>query len=411
MFLKFNHRGEAFDRLSDASSETAKVHHRKRQRAMVPREICGRGLGGHGGGRSRRLPGHVLAAPHGLDCPPPRRLHLAKTSGSDSTGQTPRPSAAETHLASLPSPGPRLSLCSDLQRPPPHPWALPPPHCSSSCILSSVSTRQARASHASQCLRPLSSCSVSHPVRRGLSGLSPTTPTSGRLCCCLLSAQGPDPQSQTYYDCRFTGLAADVQWTEQPDAAGSGCSTSTSLLQSRCHHPPPRDCTWTTKQFIVLKKEGDGAGTVMQWLSLLLRFGGPGFTGLDPGCRHGTTCQAMLRWHPTYKAEENGHRQLLRANLPQQKKGGNGHGPNHTELAFKQNKIQEQEKAPSLGSQLFRKFILLMFECTNGKRINILSFHPEQPQVTPWGYHVRRICFDSVGGEAGRTRWPGPPGG
>ena len=36
-----------------------------------------------------------------------------------------------------------------------------------------------------------------------------------------------------------------------------------------------------------------------------------------------TTCQAMLRQHPTYKVEEDGHRCQLRANLPQKKKKKN----------------------------------------------------------------------------------------
>ena len=45
----------------------------------------------------------------------------------------------------------------------------------------------------------------------------------------------------------------------------------------------------------------------------------PGFTGLDPGCRHGTICQAMLWQASTYKVEEDGHRCELRARLPQQK--------------------------------------------------------------------------------------------
>ena len=37
------------------------------------------------------------------------------------------------------------------------------------------------------------------------------------------------------------------------------------------------------------------ASLVVQWLgSHLLLFGGPGFAGSDPGCRHGTAWQAML---------------------------------------------------------------------------------------------------------------------
>ena len=33
-----------------------------------------------------------------------------------------------------------------------------------------------------------------------------------------------------------------------------------------------------------------------------------GFASLDPGCRHGTTHQAMMRWHPTYHNQR--HSQL-----------------------------------------------------------------------------------------------------
>ena len=39
-----------------------------------------------------------------------------------------------------------------------------------------------------------------------------------------------------------------------------------------------------------------GAGPVVQQLSAhVLPLGGPGFTGSDPRCRHGTAWQAMLR--------------------------------------------------------------------------------------------------------------------
>ena len=49
--------------------------------------------------------------------------------------------------------------------------------------------------------------------------------------------------------------------------------------------------------FIFKKPE---AGPVAQWLSAhTFSFGGPGFTGLDPGCRHGTTWQAML-WQASH---------------------------------------------------------------------------------------------------------------
>ena len=40
-----------------------------------------------------------------------------------------------------------------------------------------------------------------------------------------------------------------------------------------------------------------GAGPVVQWLSAHVPpLGGPGFSGSDPGCRHGTASQAMLSW-------------------------------------------------------------------------------------------------------------------
>ena len=39
-----------------------------------------------------------------------------------------------------------------------------------------------------------------------------------------------------------------------------------------------------------------GAGPVAEWLSSLTV---QGFAGSDPGRRHGTTHQAMLRWHLT----------------------------------------------------------------------------------------------------------------
>ena len=38
-----------------------------------------------------------------------------------------------------------------------------------------------------------------------------------------------------------------------------------------------------------------GASLMVQWLSAhILLLSGPGFTGLDPGCGHGTTCHTML---------------------------------------------------------------------------------------------------------------------
>ena len=43
------------------------------------------------------------------------------------------------------------------------------------------------------------------------------------------------------------------------------------------------------------KTNHTGARPVAQQLgSHVLLLGGPGFTGLDPGCRHGTAWQAML---------------------------------------------------------------------------------------------------------------------
>ena len=38
-----------------------------------------------------------------------------------------------------------------------------------------------------------------------------------------------------------------------------------------------------------------GSVVKFTWLALAAQ----GFAGSDPGCRHGTTGQAMLRWHPT----------------------------------------------------------------------------------------------------------------
>ena len=42
-----------------------------------------------------------------------------------------------------------------------------------------------------------------------------------------------------------------------------------------------------------------GAGPVAEWLSLCSALAAQGFTGLDPGCGHGTARQATWRWHPT----------------------------------------------------------------------------------------------------------------
>ena len=48
-----------------------------------------------------------------------------------------------------------------------------------------------------------------------------------------------------------------------------------------------------------------------RWRSSSVRtfhFGGPGFTGSDPGCGHGTTWQKpCCGGRPTYKVEEDGH--------------------------------------------------------------------------------------------------------
>ena len=43
------------------------------------------------------------------------------------------------------------------------------------------------------------------------------------------------------------------------------------------------------------KLKNFGAGPMAEWLSSAAQ----GFTSSDPGCGHGTTHQAMLRWHPT----------------------------------------------------------------------------------------------------------------
>ena len=52
-----------------------------------------------------------------------------------------------------------------------------------------------------------------------------------------------------------------------------------------------------------------GAGSVVQRLSSHIPLlGSPGFTSLDPGCRHGTTWQKPCCGRcPTYKVEEDGH--------------------------------------------------------------------------------------------------------
>ena len=52
-----------------------------------------------------------------------------------------------------------------------------------------------------------------------------------------------------------------------------------------------------------------GASPVAQWLSShVLLLGGPGFTGLDPGCGHGMAWQEpCCGRRPTYKVEEDGH--------------------------------------------------------------------------------------------------------
>ena len=43
-----------------------------------------------------------------------------------------------------------------------------------------------------------------------------------------------------------------------------------------------------------IKKLIAGAGLVVQWLSLHVCFGGPGFAGSNSGCGHGSAWQAML---------------------------------------------------------------------------------------------------------------------
>ena len=49
------------------------------------------------------------------------------------------------------------------------------------------------------------------------------------------------------------------------------------------------------------------AGLLAQWLSSHVPLlGGPGFTGSDPGCGHGTAWQTpCCGRHPTYKVEED----------------------------------------------------------------------------------------------------------
>ena len=64
----------------------------------------------------------------------------------------------------------------------------------------------------------------------------------------------------------------------------------------------------TSSEPIFLKIQVRGADLVAHWLSSHVQLlSGPGFTGLDPGCRHGTIWQKprCLR-HPTYKVEEDG---------------------------------------------------------------------------------------------------------
>ena len=64
--------------------------------------------------------------------------------------------------------------------------------------------------------------------------------------------------------------------------------------------------------------QGPPSGTIVKFAHLLL--GGLGFTGSDPGCRHGSAWQKpSCGRRPTYKVEEDGHGCQLRASLPQQK--------------------------------------------------------------------------------------------
>ena len=51
--------------------------------------------------------------------------------------------------------------------------------------------------------------------------------------------------------------------------------------------------------FKIFKKYYFGAGLVAEWLSSCTLLRRLGFAGFEPWCRPGTTCQAMLWWHPT----------------------------------------------------------------------------------------------------------------
>ena len=54
------------------------------------------------------------------------------------------------------------------------------------------------------------------------------------------------------------------------------------------------------------KKCWRGASAMAEWLSscALLTSAAQGLAGLDPGPGHGTTHQAMLRWHPTQHSQD-----------------------------------------------------------------------------------------------------------
>ena len=62
----------------------------------------------------------------------------------------------------------------------------------------------------------------------------------------------------------------------------------------------------------------------------------PGFAGLDPGCGHGTTPQAMLRWRPhsTTRGTHNRNIQLCTGGFGEKKKKKNKTKQNKMKLGI-----------------------------------------------------------------------------